>query len=388
MRGHIRQRGKDSWVIVYDIGRDATGARRQKWQRVPGTRKDAERELAKILHEMNTGAYVEPSKMTVGEYLDRWLEDYARPNVAAKTFERYHQIVRQHLSPALGHHPLSKLQPLHIQACYSKASASGRVDGRGGLSPQSVLHHHRVLRQALSRAVKWRLLVVNPADAAEPPSPQRKEMQALDDAETAKLLRAAQGTWLHVPVALAVTTGLRRGEVLGLRWDDLNLDAGTLAVRQSLQQTKDGLAFKQPKNGKSRVVALPGLTIEILRQHRARQATEKLALGGVYDDQRLVCAAPTGKPYPPDNISGAFARLVGRAGVKKIRFHDLRHTHATQLLGQGVHPKVVSERLGHATVAITLDIYSHVLPGMQEDAAAKVDQALRAAIAAGLDVVS
>ncbi len=381
MKGHIRQRGPQSWAVVLDLGRDATGKRRQKWHTVRGSKKDAHRELARLVHEMNTGAYVEPSRMTLSVYLDRWLDDYARASVSAKTFERYEEIVRLHLKPALGHHALSKLQPLHIARYYSEALASGRVDGNGGLSPRSVLHHHRVLRAALHQAVKWLLLPRNPADAVDPPRPQHREMRALDEAATAKLLRAASDSRLSLPVLLAVTTGLRRGEILAVRWQDVDLQHSSLAVRQSLEQTRNGLAFKQPKTAKGRrVVALPTLTVEALKQHKVKQATTKLALGAVYQDHDLVCARDDGTPWPPDTFSSAFVGLVRRTSVPRIRFHDLRHTHATQLLRQGIHPKVVSERLGHATVSITLDVYSHVLPGMQAEAATRTDAALRAAL--------
>ena len=382
MKGHIRQRGSKSWAIVLDLGRDADGKRRQKWHTVKGSKKDAQRELARLLHEINTGAYVEPTRMTVSDYLDRWLEDYARSNVSPKTFERYEEIVRLHLKPSLGHHVLSKLQPLHIARYYSEALVSGRKDGKGGgLSAQSVLHHHRVLRAALHQAVKWLLLPRNPADAVNPPRPQHREMHALDERATAKLLGAAEDTRLALPVLLAVTTGLRRGEILGLRWRDVDFQGGILAVRQSLEQTRGGLTFKQPKTAKGRrVVVLPSLALEALRQHKAKQATVKLALGPAYDDHDLVCARDDGKPWPPDAFSTAFVGLVRKAGIARTRFHDLRHTHATQLLRQGVHPKIVSERLGHATVGITLDVYSHVLPGMQEEAAARTDAALRAAL--------
>lgn len=380
MKGSIRQQGKQSWEVRIYIGRREDGRKLYRSHTVHGNKKDAQRELAKLLHEFNTGAYVEPSRMTVKEYLERWLQDYARSSVAPKTFERYAEIVRLHLIPALGAIPLAKLQPLHIQGCYSDALRAGRRDGKGGLSAQTVLHHHRVLREALQQAVRWQLLARNPADAVEPPRPQPKEMCALDEQQAARLLDAAKGSRLYAPVVLAVTTGMRRGEILALRWQDVDLQAGTLSVRQSLEQTRDGLTFKQPKTQKGRrVVALPPLAVEALRRHKAEQAKERLLLGPGYQDNGLVCAQPDGQPWRPDALTNAFAYLVRKAGVPPVRFHDLRHSHATLLLRQGVHPKVVSERLGHATVGITLDTYSHVLPGMQEEAARKLDVALRAA---------
>jgi integrase len=386
MRGHIRQRGKTSWAIVLELGHDAEGKRKQKWHSGFKTRKDAQAELARLMHEMNTGAYIEPSRLTFGDYLDRWLADYARIKVSAKTFERYTEIVRLHLKPALVHHPLAKLQPLHIQAYYATALQSGRKDGKGGLSAQTVLHHHRVLREALQQAVRWLLLARNPADAVEPPRPANRQIRVLDETETARLLRAVADTKYYVPSLLAVSTGMRRGEILALRWDEIDLDAGTLAVRQTLEQTRAGLAFKQPKTQKSRrLVALPPLTVDALRRHRVEQTEHRLALGPMYNDQGLVFPQRDGALWNPNTFSACFIPLADRAGLGGLRFHDLRHSHATQLLRQGVHPKIVSERLGHSTIGITLDVYSHVVPGMQEEAARKTDAALRAALSPGAD---
>ena len=206
-------------------------------------------------------------------------------------------------------------------------------------------------------------------------------MQGVDEAGTARLLQAVEGMRLYMPVLLAVMTGMRRGEILALRWQDTDLEKGLVAVRRSLEQTRDGLRFKQPKTGKGmRSVALPGIAIQVLRRHRTEQAQERLKLGPAYEDNDLICPRPDGSPWPPDSLSTAFASLIRRSDLPRIRFHDLRHSHATQLLRHGIHPKVVSERLGHSKVGITLDTYSHVLPGMQEEAASKVDAALRTAI--------
>jgi len=378
MTGSIRQQGKRSWEVRLYLGRGPDGRRLYRSHTVEGTKRKAQNELNDLLSKLQRGEYVAPSRMTVGEYLERWLADYARVNVAAKTFERYAEIVHVHLAPALGHHLLPRLQPLHIQAYYSDALQRGRRDGGGGLSAQTVLHHHRVLREALQQAVRWQLLARNPADAVEPPRAQRREMEAFDQAEVERLLDTARGTRLALPVLLGVTTGLRRGELLGLRWQDVDLDGAKLAVRQSLEQTKaGGLAFKQPKTQKGRrVVTLPPIAVEALRRHRADQARERLLLGPAYEDHGLVLAQADGRPVNPEDVTRAFKRLARKAGIRPLSLHKLRHTHATLLLGANVHPKVVSERLGHATVGITLDTYSHVLPHLQEEAARKIDALL------------
>src|SRR5680860_740229 len=301
------------------MGIDAEGKRRQKWHTVHGTKKDAEAELARLVHEVNTGAYAEPDKMLVREYLDRWLKDYARVSVAPKTYERYDQIVRLHLSPAIGHIPILKLKPL--------------------------------------------------------------QMQALDEDGTAKLLVSAQSPRVWIPVLLAVTTGMRRGEILGLRWSDVDLDNGVLCVRQALSKTQaEGIVFREPKTAKSRrTLALMHMTVDALKEHRKWQTEERLRLGPVFEDHGLVCAKEDGRPWHPESFTSAGRILCRDTGVT-VRFHDLRHTHATQLLRGGIHPKVVSERLGHSTIALTLDTYSHVLPGMQEEAAGKLDAILQKAL--------
>ena len=286
--------------------------------------------------------------------------------------------------PALGDHVLSKLRPLHIQEFYADALAKGRKDGNGGLSPQTVLHFHRILHKALAQSVRWQLLARNPAMAVEPPRPQREQMRALDDRETATLLKSVEGMLFYLPVVLAVTGGLRRGEILALRWQDADLGTGRAIISRSLEQTKEGLRVKGPKTERGRrTVVLPGFTVDALRSHKAQQATRRLAMGPAYSDHDLICAREDGTPWPPDAFSTAFAAFVRGSELAHFRFHDLRHTHATHLLRQGVHPKIVSERLGHSNISITLDTYSHVLPGMQEDAIAAFDASLRVSLAAG-----
>ena len=381
MRGHIRRRSRDTWAVVIDVGRDATGKRRQKWHTVKGTKRAAQQELTRLLNQLQTGIYVEPSKLTVSDFLKRWLNDYAKTTVSPKTFERYKEIVERNLDPALGGHYLPKLKPIHIQAYYSDALQNGRKSGKGGLSGTTVLQHHRILRQALKHAVRWQLLVVNPADAVDAPRRSTVEIQPPDTEAIATLLSLSKGIRLHFPILLAVTTGMRRGEILGLRWDDVDVKRKTLSVRRSLCQTRSGVTAKVPKTSKAnRIVALPTLLIEELRTHKSRQAQHRLQVGAAYANNDLVCPDELGGFWPPNNLTSAFRHFVKQNELPQVRFHDLRHSHATQLLKQGIHPKIVSERLGHSTIGITLDTYSHVLPGMQEEAALKIDMCIRSAI--------
>lgn len=380
MQGHIRKRGRNSWTVVVDMGRDpTTGKRKQLWRSVRGTRRDAEGLLVQLLHLRDGGIDIFPGKVTVADYLQRWLEDYARPKTAPKTYEGYAQIIRCHLVPALGAIPLAKLRPQHVQAYYSRMLHRGRADGKeGGLSAQTILHHHRLLKEAFHQAVRWQLIAHSPIDVVEPPRPVRKEMQVLTPDGVQRLLSACKDPDLHAVVFVAVSTGLREGELLGLRWSDLDLSAGSLHVMRVLQYISgQGLTLREPKTSRSRRrVALSPETVSVLTEHRRRQLERRLALGSAYDDQGLVFAGPTGKPIPPYSVSQRFATLVKTAGLAPLRFHDLRHTSATLMLSAGVHPKVVSERLGHSGVSITLDTYSHVLPGIQEQAASLLDDLL------------
>jgi integrase len=274
MKGHIKKRGR-SWSIVIDVGRDpGTGKRKQKWMTVTGTKGDAQRKLRKYLTSLDEGTFVEPSKISVGEFLEQWLETYARPNTSGKTFERYAELVRKDLIPLLGMYPLQKLQPLHVQACYTKLYER--------LSAKTVLQHHRVLRKALQHAAKWGLVARNVAgtDLVDAPKPVHKEVRALDEIQTARLLVLARGRRFYLPVVLAVTTGMRRGEICGLRWGDVDLDAGVISVRQSLEQTKSGLRFKPPKTTKGRRrIDLGSLALDALQAHKVGQAKERLLIG-------------------------------------------------------------------------------------------------------------
>jgi integrase len=389
--GGIRQRGAHSWEIKVDLGPDPlTGKRRLRFKTVRGTKKEALTELAK-LRTAPEASVSGSSPITVAAYLESWLAEHARHRVSAKTFERYAELVHKHLAPALGAHQLAELAPQHLQRFYHAALTTPRRRVQGArtveyppLAAHTVKHLHRVLSQALKQAVRLRLLPRNPAEDVDPPRPQRREMRILDQAQTAALLKAAEASPIYMPVLLAVTTGMRRGECLALRWRDLDLGAGKLSVVQTLEETKapgapkHTLAFKAPKTERSRrTIALPELTLEALKAYRVRQAEQGLAIGRRFGEDDLVCCNALGEPLYPHLVTDAFSDLVARLGFK-VRFHDLRHTHISHLLAAGVHPKIASERAGHASVSITLDVYSHVIPGMQEDAAKKIDAALRA----------
>lgn len=380
MKGHIRERSPGRWAIILDLRDPETGTRKRKWHSFGGTKREAQKECARLITEMQGGSYVEPAKETVAAFLDRWLT-HMRSQVSPRSHERYTELARKNLSPLLGSVVLTQLRPEQISAAYGKALTAGRRDGSGGLSPRTVHHMHRILRQALEQAVKWRVLARNPADAVDPPKVERTKMRAYDARETALLLAHFRATRMFIPVVLGTLCGLRRGEVTALRWRAVDFATGQLAIVESTEQTCAGTRSKETKSGRSRRVALPSLALEELRQHRLRQAEELLKLGIRLTDDHHVFAQADGQPVQPNSLTHEFVRILAQAqALPRIRFHDLRHSHATQMLANGIHPKIAQERLGHSSIAITLDLYSHVLPGMQEDAAAKVDAALRAAI--------
>jgi integrase len=374
MRGHIRKRSKDSWEITIDLPRGLDGKRRQKTQTIKGTKKDAEKEITALLNRLDKGAYVKPHKKSVAEYLNEWLNHVEQTNIGRKTFQLHKEHIGKYIVPLIGNISLLRLEPFDIETMYMKLRKSGRIKSKGGLSEQTIKHIHSTLNNALKRAVKWKLLTNNPCIDVDKPIPKKTEMQALDENETAALLQSAKNTRLYAPILVAVTTGLRRGELLALRWKDIDFKRHKLNVIQSVEVTKTSLGFKEPKSksGK-RSIALPQVTVDIFLKHRKEQNEQRLMLGAGYKNLDLVFPNYDGAIWHPDVFSNVFRRHAVKINLKTTRFHDLRHTHATQLLLQGIHPKVVQERLGHSSIVITLDTYSHVLPNMQEEAAEKID---------------
>jgi integrase len=382
MKGHIRQRAPGTWAIITDTRDPQTGKRKRRWVTFKGTKRQAQIACAHLVSSIDAGTYLEPSKTTLSTFLEKWLE-HKRSLLSPLSHERYCEVARKNVIPLLGAVILTKLRPVQISEAYARALASGCRDGAGGLSAQSVVHMHRLLRQALAQAVKWEMLPRNPTDAVSPPKVERRHLQTYDMEQTVELIDAMRTTRMHVPTLLAALCGLRRGEIAALRWGNVDLFrnmGAQLAVVSSAEQTKAGVRYKEPKSGRSRTVALSSIVVQELRAHRIAQSQELLRVGVRLSDDTFVVAQADGSPLQPRSITHEWVRLIVRTTLPRMRFHDLRHTHATHLLSNGVHPKVASERLGHSKVGITLDLYSHVLPGMQEDAVARVDDALCKAI--------
>ena len=329
-----------------------------------------------MLHHLDNGMFMKPGKTTLGEFLERWLKDYVWPNLAPRTAEGYESIIRRHLIPHLGNITLTQLKPEHLQRYYSQKLAKGRYDGKGALNPRTVRHHHMALHKALECTVKWGLLSRNPADAVSPPHAQRPEWHTLSEDDIHTLLEAARATPYYALFHMALFTGMRRSELLALRWCDIDLLLCQVYVTRTLHHLRTGeIVFRAPKTAKGRrMIALSPSAALVLREHGEKQETERTMLGITPEDDDLVFSGVNGKPLLPGTVSHAWTKLVNRVGLNNVRFHDARHSHASLMLKQGTHPKIVQESLGHASIQITLDTYSHVAPGLQEAAAARFDK--------------
>lgn len=379
MRGHIKKRAQGSWTIVLDYGTDSeTGKRRQHWSTIRGTKKEAEKKLSELLHQIDVGSFLKPTKLTFGEYLKMWFTDYVCTSVRAATAEGYRIIIERHLIPSLGTVPLYQLSPSQIQRYYGEAITRGRRDNKGGLSARTVMHHHRLIREVLSHAIKRGMLTRNVADAVDPPRPVVKEMKILDAEGVQRLLLGAKETMYFPLIHLAVFTGMRRSELLGLRWKDLDLIEGTVSISQAMHCLPGGrIVFEQPKTSKSkRLVSLSSDAVLALRAHQETEEANLALADRSLEKDRLVFSQLDGSPFLPNTVTHAFGKIAKRVGLDGIHLHSLRHTHASIMLQQGVSPKAVADRLGHSTVTVTLDTYSHVTPGIKEEAARRFEEAL------------
>jgi integrase len=335
------------------------------------TQAEVRDKLTKALSDRIDGIVYDDENMTVGEYLDGWLKGSVKGSVRQSTYDRDTILVNNHIKPILGGLKLKKLNSAHVQSFYRD-----RLDA--GLSASTVHKMHDILRRGLAQATKWHLVPRNVADVVKPPRPVPMEMVALSADETRRLLEAAGGDRLEALYVLAVHTGMRQGELLALRWQDVDLENAVVSVRRTLTRSGGKVAFGEPKTNKSRrSIYLTPQAVNALRTHLERQLRDMEILGDRYQDQGLVFTTDTGAPINPSNLRQRnFAQLLKRASLPHMRFHDLRHTCATLLLSRGVHPKFVQELLGHATIAITLDTYSHVMPSMGDATAKALEDAL------------
>ncbi|HHW25907.1 MAG TPA: site-specific integrase [Firmicutes bacterium] len=357
---HLEKRYKSSWTIVVDLGRDpATGKQKRIYRSVKCNKRQAEQEAVKLVAELQSGVYAAPEKTTLRDYLVRWLEDVCVPRLEANTVKAYRTCIELHIAPRIGQLWLSDIQPRHLQGLYADMAADG-------IGARTIELTHVTLHSALKQAVRWQMLSRNPAVGAVPPRPERRETKVLEPDKIGAVIRAARKTPIGDLVYLALCTGMRKGELLGLRWTDIDWAARTIQVRRNLVRVGKETIIKDTKTKSSRrSVPVDKMVIDRLRSMKAISKSE------------YVFTQTDGKnPMDPSTVTHQFSRIAAAAGVSGLRFHDLRHTHATMLLSRGVNPKVIQERLGHSTISTTMDIYSHVTKSMQKEAAVAITDAI------------
>jgi len=373
MGGYVTLKGKKYYAVV-EVGTDPlTGKRRRIWHPAGTTKRSAQRLLGQLLDDLDTNTFLEPEAITVARYLvDEWLP-FTKNEIRHATFDSYRRNIENHVVPHIGAAKLQALRPLDLTRYYSTLLESGRRDGNGGLSAKSVRNIHQTLRKAFDDAVQLHYLRSNPAVGAKPPKPSGTSTDTVrywTAVELRSFLTRNRDHRHSYLWTLAASTGMRRGELLGLRWRDVDLAAGRLSVRQTIISVGYEIMRSEPKTAKgARTIDLDPGTVQFLRAHRAEQILEQRFIDHTDRDEDLVFCREDGDTYHPDFVRQSFERRVRASPVRRIRFHDLRHTHATLMLKAGIAPKIVSERLGHATVAFTMEVYAHVIPGMQAEAA-------------------
>ncbi len=374
MRGSVKKRGS-TYSIIFDLGiSPETGKRQQKWVGGFKSKKDAERALTEKLQLINTNRYFEPKRISFAGFLDEWVEIYCRPKLAPKTLESYQSIMRLYFKPQLGDIEISRVSPAIIQKYYTSLKIAA------DLSDTSINYHHRLLNEIFKYAMKWQYIEQNPCDKVDPPRKIRSEMKVWDLDQAREAARVFKDSPVYIHVMMAIYTGLRLGEICGLMWEDIDTKNKICTVRRTAQRVNGRIIFKQPKTIKSnRLVVLTDELVEILRQERKKQLEYKLLMGNSYkaDYDGFLSVWEDGRFKEPDYVGKKFQKITSGSDLPVIRFHDLRHTHATMLIGAGVHPKVVSERLGHTTIGITMDLYSHVSVDMQRDAVSKLESMMK-----------
>jgi integrase len=372
MKGSVRKprTAGGTWSYRLDLGIDTDGRREQKQVGGFRTKKAAQAALNEALTGLQRGTYVAPSRQTVAEFLELWI-DGARSELAITAWTNYGEIIRRYIVPFIGSKRLVDLSPLDVKAMHAALLDHGRSDGTA-LAVASVQLAHRVLHRALADAVRWNLIPINPASGARVPKGERKEMSVWTAEEASTFLDTVADDRLAALWTVALHTGLRRGELAGLRWKDLDLDAQTLTVAQQRTNAGNQVVVMAPKAKSQRQLLLAPATVAALDAHRKRQRVERLALGPAWTNTGYVFVDEAGNPYHPQRLLKMFEQAIRRAGVPAIRLHDLRHTMATLALQAGVHPKVVQEQLGHSGINVTLDIYSHVPQAVRRESATKI----------------
>jgi integrase len=376
--GSIFRRTDGRWCAVLNLGWERGKRKRKSFY--GKTRREVADSLIKALRERQQGLPVTNDRQTIEQFITYWLEHHVRPSVRPRTYESYELISRVHLVPRLGRMQLQQLTPQHVQTLLGEKLKNGRA-------PQTVRHMRTVLRRALNFAMKWGFVARNVAALVDPPRVERHEVKSLTPEQARAFLDAAQGERLGSLYVLSLSLGMRQGEVLGLRWVDMDFESENpvLVVHQALQRIQREFRFVEPKTDRSRrTIALPKSVMRALQAHRKRQAAERLAIGPAWEDFGLVFAAPNGSPIERKSLHKDFKRILAKAGLPDCRFHDLRHSAASLLIAQGVPLRTIMELLGHSSIAITADIYSHLAPAIMRDTADKMDMILAGSAEANL----
>lgn len=372
MSGQLVKRGENTWYIRIFLGRDAKGKRKYFNKTIHGTKKDAQKFLTAKTREKDLGIFVEPASMPLNEYLDKWLMESVKTRLREATFDSYSFHLKRYVREKLGNCKLSEIKPFDIQKLYNQLTENG-------YSPRTVRYVHSILTSAFSQAVKWQMLIVNPCNIVDLPRQQKSEMKAFSPEQAKRFLEAAKVDKHGLVFAFALASGMRPEEYLALKWSDIDFEKHTATVQRVLIWRKGGgWYFTEPKTAKSRrTLPLPESVLQDLRKHKKRQAEAMLKLGAGYERNNFVFATDEGQPIRYGNLTKRhFHKILEQADLKGFRLYDLRHTTATLLLSEGINPKIVSERLGHASIVLTLDTYSHVLPDMQKEATSKLGKVL------------
>jgi len=372
--GQVIPRGENRWLVRIFLGRDENGKRQYLNKTIRGIKKDAEKYLTAKMRDKDLGINIQPATESLGKYLDTWLATVLKSRVRTRTYDDYASLIERYIKEPLGAVKLSDLRPGHIQQLYSSM-----LDRE--LSPRTVRYTHAILSSALKNAVKTEMIHRNPADVVELPRAERMEMLAMSPEEAGRFLAAVKDTRFAALFTFALTTGMRPQEYLGLKWSDVDMEKGTATVRRALvwsQKKGLGWHFDEPKTSRSRrTLPLPASTVKALADHKRKQGEERLRAGSEWQDHGLVFTATLGAPYGiPGLTKQGFKPALKAAKLPAFRLYDLRHSHATLLLSNGENPKVAAERLGHSTIVLTLDTYSHVLPDMQQAASDRIEALL------------
>lgn len=364
MVGHITKRGS-GYSIVIDIGNDPqTGKRQQKRFSGYKSKKIAENAIATIIHQLEQGTFILPTSTTLREFLEYWLNQ-RKTKLSPTTVNSYEVVINNHLIPSLGNIKLTDLRPLTINEYYNTKLET--------LSGRTVLHHHRMLRKALQDAVNWQVIKNNPCDSVESPKAKKYRADVYDKEDIKKLITALSGHELEAHVSLALFLGLRRGELLALKWSDINYKDSTITIQSNLVVANSNLVLKEPKTEDSmRTIVLTHEILEILRKYKISQKEQKLRFGKHYKDDDFIFTKEDGELINPGSFSHTFSDFLKKSNLRHIRLHDLRHTNATLMLMSNIPAKVASARLGHSNVSTTLDIYSHVLKDMEKEVSDKI----------------